>query len=97
LSQWAPGGRGPRCLAPAAPMVVTPLHTASALYESAMRSFSTHILPDIIHVSRLTCHTSLQHGLKLILPLTSIDLVLTKHLRISWSQQICVLGRCRNV
>jgi len=25
LSQWAPGGRGPRCLAPAAPMVVTPL------------------------------------------------------------------------
>jgi len=25
LSQWAPGGRGPRCPAPAAPMVVTPL------------------------------------------------------------------------
>jgi len=29
LSQWAPVGRGPRCLAPAAPMVVTPLHIPS--------------------------------------------------------------------
>ena len=25
MSQWAPGGRGHRCLAPATPMVVTPL------------------------------------------------------------------------
>jgi len=26
LSQWAPGGRGPRCFAPAAQMVIMPLH-----------------------------------------------------------------------
>jgi len=25
LSPWAPGGRGPRCFAPVAPMVATPL------------------------------------------------------------------------
>jgi len=31
LSQWAPGGRGPWCLAPAAPMVVTSLATGSIM------------------------------------------------------------------
>jgi len=33
LSQWAPGGRGPRCLAPAAPMVVTPLTRVYLLFQ----------------------------------------------------------------
>jgi len=32
LSPWAPGGRGPRCLAPAEPMVVMPLLIAYNKY-----------------------------------------------------------------
>ena len=34
MSQWAPGGREPRCLAPAAPMVVTPLENVRKKIKS---------------------------------------------------------------